>query len=553
MPYREQGKHKSVDPTRFTMVPRNDVPRSSFDMRHGHKTTFAGGGLIPVYVEEVLPGDSFRVSMDAFARLANPIVPIMDNLYLESFFFFCPTRLVWEHFPNFMGDQDGPSDVTTYLTPTTTVTTALTAVGTLYDYFGITLNAIAGRDIEVVSFPFRAYNLIWNEWFRDEDVIEKAVVDKDDGPDTATDYEVRNRGKRHDYFTSARPWPQKPFRDDTISAIAGFPAYYQPGGNFGVGNTLYGLGAPVVGIGVNSGAAATVGTANISNTGSRVVASTPYWDTVNDPFFMSSNEAGTAPDVRVLVNDIRTAVMIQGMMEKNARGGTRYAELVRSHFGVVSPDARLQRPEYLGGGRSNVHINPVAQSVEGTGGRALGEMSGVASTIHHGGFSQSFTEHGYIIGLVSVRADLTYQHGIERMWFRRTQFDFYWPSLAHLGEQAIFRKELFANGTPAEDDLVFGYQERWAEYRWRPSRISGAFRSNVVAPDLTLDVWHLSQDYALTAPELTEEFITDIPPLARVLNETTQYAQQILFDSFFNVRAVRALPMFSVPGIGRTL
>lgn len=554
MPYREQGKHRSVDPTRFAMVPRNDIPRSAFDMRHGHKTTFAGGGLIPVYVEEVLPGDSFKVGMDAFARLANPIVPIMDNLYLESFFFFCPTRLLWDNWARFMGERLSPTDTTVFITPLVQLGVADTEVGSLADYFGITLNATAAATIEVLSFPFRAYNLIWNEWFRDEDIIDPQPFSADDGPDAAADYSVMNRGKRHDYFTTARPWPQKPLNIDTLSAIAAFPANYVPGGNMtfthrGVGSG--GVGAPVSGLGITPLEVPDAGVA-VNYAGNRTQV--PDWthSTATTPFIMKATGAGV-PDVRVLVNDLRTAVMVQGLMEKNARGGTRYTELVRSHFGVTSPDARLQRPEYLGGGRSNITINPVAQSVEGTGGRALGELAGVASTLHRGGFSQSFTEHGYIIGLVSVRADLTYQHGIERFWFRRTQFDFYFPSLAHLGEQAIFRKELFANGTEAEDDLVFGYQERWAEYRWRPSRISGAFRSNVVAPAASLDVWHLSQDYGAVAPQLTEEFITDVPPLARVLNETTQYSQQILFDSFFNVRAVRAMPMFSVPGIGRTL
>lgn len=555
MPSHERGKHRSVDPTRFSMVPKNDIPRSAFDMKFGHKTTFAGGGLIPVYVEEVLPGDSFKVSMDAFARLANPIVPIMDNLYLESFFFFCPTRLVWTNWQRFMGEKLNPADSTVFITPLVVVDVANTGVGDLADYFGITLNAVAASDIEVLSFPFRAYNLIWNEWFRDEDIIDPAVVDVDDGPDVITDYEVRNRGKRHDYFTSARPWPQKPLNISTVSAIAAAPANYVPGGNMTLThrNVGWGIGAPVSGLGIQEGTDPVAGVA-ISYTGARVQTPDAMFNSATSPFLMRAHGTGIeTPDVRVMVNDIRTAIMVQGLMEKNSRGGTRYTELVRSHFGVTSPDARLQRPEYLGGGRSNININPVAQSVEGTGGRALGEMAGVASTIHRGGFSQSFTEHGYIIGLVSVRADLSYQHGIERFWFRRTQFDFYFPSLAHLGEQAIFRKELFANGTVAEDDLVFGYQERWAEYRWRPSRISGAFRSNVVAPATTLDVWHLSQDYGVVAPQLTEEFITDIPPLARVLNETAQYSQQILFDSFFNVRAVRAMPMFSVPGIGRTL
>lgn len=551
MPYREQGKHKSVEAGRFAMVPRNDVPRSAFDYRAGHKTTFSGGWLNIIHCEEVLPGDSFKFNMTAFARLASPVVPIMDNLYMETFWFFVPNRLVWEHWQRFMGEQLDPTDTTQFLVPQVPVTTDATAPGSPADLFGITLNAVAGRTIEVNALPFRAFNLIFNEWFRDEDLVTPAVVNVDDGPDVITDYPVRSRGKRHDYITSARPWPQKPLNQLVFNMNPGQPLI--PGQNMTLAsNPFFGAGAPVSGLSVFEGNAATLGGSGpVVETGARTLDYPGYYNTGTDSFLMRAQPSGLAPDVRVLVNDIRTAVMVQGFMEKNARGGTRYAELVRSHFGVTSPDARLQRPEYLGGGRSNITINPVAQSVEGTGGRALGELAGTASTIHRSGFSQSFTEHGFIIGIANVRADLSYQHGTETMWFRRTVFDYYWPSTAHLGEQAVLKREIWSDGS-ATDLEVFGYQERWAEYKWRGSRISGGFRSNVVGPATSIDVWHLAQEFG-AAPVLNETFITDVPPLARVLNETTFYAYQVMYDHLIDIRAVRCMPMFSVPGLGPRL
>lgn len=550
MPYREQGKMRSVDPTRFSMVPRNDVPRSAFDYRAGHKTTFQGGALVPFYVEEVLPGDSFRVRMAAFARLAAAIVPIMDNLYFESFFFYVPNRLVWEHWEQFMGYLESPGDASvTYLTPQVDVDVALTEPGTIADYMGVTLNATVGADINVLAFPFRAYSLIYNEWFRDQDLIGPLDQHVDDGPDPITDYAVMQRGKRHDYFTSARPWPQKPQRNEIVSGIGG-SANLVPGGNFTIQNPFT-IGAPVTGIGTQD-TSPSAGPVTVTNAGNRVFNYDTYHETSTSPFFMDASATGV-PQIRVLVNDIRTSLMIQSLMEKNARGGTRYSELIQSHFGVTPQDARLQRPEYLGGGRSNITVNPVAQSVdEADGGRKLGELGGVASTIHHASWSHSFTEHGFIIGLVSVRADLSYQQGIERFWFRRTSFDFYWPSLAHLGEQAIFRKEIYAIGDPTFDDVVFGYQERWSEYKWRPNRISGLLRSNIQGVEPSLDVWHLSQDFS-AAPVLNEIFVSEAPPLARVLTNQEFGPSQIVMDSVLDIRAVRAMPMFSVPGLGPRL
>lgn len=451
-----------------------------------------------------------------------------------------------------MGEQLTPADVTTFMTPMVEIETAATLPGEMADYFGITLNSIGGRTILVNALPFRAYNLIWNQWFRDQDLA--AVVDENsgDGPDISADYQLRRRGKRHDYFTSARPWPQKPYNIDAFSNLATFPANYVPGQNqqFGPSARAYGIGAPVSGLGLSAvtdqGAVGPVWTS-----GSRAENWLNSTNTSVNPLYARLNSAATAPDVRVLVNDIRTAVMVQGFMERNARGGTRYTEIVRSQFGVTSPDARLQRPEYLGGGRAHVTVNPVAQtSATEVGGTVLGELAGVGTAVASGhGFSQSFTEHGVLLGLVSVRADLSYQNGTHRMWFRRTQFDFYWPGFAHLGEQAVFSKEIYSEGVPANDDLVFGYQERWSEYKYKPSRISGAFRSSYATP---IDVWHLAQEFS-TRPVLNEAFVEENPPFSRVLQVVTAAGEEFLCDAMFDCRWVRAMPMFSIPGLGPRL
>lgn len=547
-----QGKNRSVDASRFAMVPRNDVPRSAFDVITTHKTTFDAGYLIPVYVDEVLPGDSFRVRMTAFARLATPIVPLMDNLYLESFFFFVPNRLVWDNWTRFMGEQLSPTDTTAFMTPQTTIDANQVVTATVADYFGICHMGLgSGAALSVLAFPFRGLNLIWNEWFRDQDLQDPVVVDKDDGPDAYSDYgTLLKRGKRHDYFTSARPWPQKPIN-------MGFPG--PEGGPFEPGGRMLfpQSGAPVTGIGIWTGSAQTpfAGPLDIKDSGGRIHSIAPYYKTEVADSIVIDVAGGTYPDIRVLINDIRTANSVQRLMEQSARGGTRYTEIVRSIFGVVSPDARLQRTEYLGGGRAPIVINPIAQtSASEPGGTVLGEQAGIGTMVaHNHGFSQSFTEHGTIIGLVSVRADMTYQQGINRMWFRRTVHDFYWPPLAHLGEQAILSREIYADGSAA-DATVFGYQERWSEYKFKPGRVSGRFRSTAPQP---LDVWHLAQVFGSPTvpvrPVLNDIFIIEDPPVDRVLQVGGLENEQFLFDSVFDIRMVRPMPMFSIPGLGPRL
>lgn len=548
------NKQRTVDTSRFAMIPRNDVPRSAFDIQHGHKTSFNAGYLVPIYVDEVLPGDSFRLKMTAFCRLSTPIVPVMDNMVMESFFFFVPNRLVWENFERFMGEQLTITDTTNFLIPQLPVVDADCVVGSMVDYFGITLNNNAGGTLNVNALPFRGYNLIWNDWFRDENLDNPAAVATGDGPDATVSYPLQNRGKRHDYFTSALPWPAKALTGSAAfnsgaGSIAGplVPGLngHWPGGVGGIppGN----MGAPVTGLGIVPGTARTVGSLAISDSGSRSWTTEARYG--GAALVVNAQQGVNFPEIRVLINDIRTANMLQVMMERNARGGTRYAELVRSQFGVTSPDARLQRPEYLGGGRAQITINPVAQTSETTADGVLGELAGIGTAIAHGhGFSQSFTEHGYILGLVSVRADLSYQQGLNRMWSRRTIYDIYTPGLAHLGEQPIMSREIYSEGVAA-DDAVFGYQERWAEYKFKPSRISGVFRSSSPTP---LDMWHLSQQFS-ARPALNNVFIREDPPVDRVLQVATTVGEQFLLDAFFENRAVRCMPMFSLPGMGPRL
>lgn len=538
------GRHPMVDPSRQQMQPRADIPRSAFDVRDFHKTTFGNGNLIPVYLQEVLPGDSVRVKMSALVRLATPIVPVMDNLALESWFFFVPYRILWEHWERFIAGPVGPADTTGYLVPGLPIVAADCVPGTISDYFGIPAPAGANT-ISVNAFAYRAYNRIWNAWFRDQALNTPLVENVADGPDTIANYGIMTVAKRHDYFTSARPWPQASLNVQESGNIG--PLI--PGGRMSLGDKTYGIGAPVHGIGVVPGTSPTASPLQVNETGLRAPIYSDYFDTTTDVFHMQARPGTSTPDIRVLVNDLRTAVMIQQIAERTARVGGRYTEYLRGVFGVNPPDSRLQRPEYLGGGRTMVTVNPVAQtSASGATGTStkLGQLAaaGYAAASGHG-FSQSFIEHGIIVGLMATRSDLTYQQGLERMWFRQSQYDYYRPELAHLGEQAVLSKELYSTGAAADND-VFGYQERWADYRTRISRTSGYFRSTVATP---IDMWHFAEKF-VSRPTLSTSFIAEAAPVDRVLQSTAPYTAQFMADVMFESRMARPLPMFSVPGVG---
>lgn len=516
--------NKSVMTHQFSQVPKAEIPRSSFDRSHGLKTTFDSGQLIPIYVDEALPGDTFNLDMTGFARLATPIFPIMDNMFMETFFFAVPVRLIWNNWQKFNGEQEDPGDSTDFVIPTMT-STAVSGynANTLHDYLGIPIKV---PDLEHSALWHRAYALVYNEWFRDQNLQNSVWVQKDDGPDLPGNYPIRRRGKRHDYFTSALPWPQK---GESILLPLGDSAPVEPTGDAPKWEDSTGGNSRKL---LMQTALDETPQWNLAVTANSVA----FWDDPGLYADLSQATAGT-------INQFRQAFQIQRMLERDARGGTRYTEINKAHFGVTSPDARLQRPEYLGGGSTPVNVTPIAQTSASDATSPQANLAAIGTAqLHNHGFTKSFTEHCVLIGLVSVRADLTYQQGLPRMFSRETRYDFFWPALQGIGEQTVLNKEIYAQGLAADED-VFGYQERYAEYRYKPSQVTGLMRSNAAG---SLDAWHLSQDFS-TLPVLNSSFIEDDPPLDRCIAVTDE--PHFIFDSYFKLRCARPMPVYGVPGL----
>lgn len=542
-------QNRSVDVHRFAMVPSASIPRSSFLIEKTHKTCFDAGYLVPVYLEEVLPGDTFKVRMTAFARLATPLFPLMDNLHMDSFFFFCPARLLWDNWKKFQGEQANPADSVSYVVPQQVSPAGGYAVGSLQDYLGLpTVGQVGGGNtVSHNALPVRMYNLLFNEWFRDENLQNSVTVDKGDGPDgtPSANYVLLRRGKRHDYFTSCLPWPQKGAA--SISIPLGSAATVRTSASdlvTGTGNQA--MRARVVSTGNYPGSDNSAGIASATGNFFR---STTAATGSGDLLFPANLYADLSTATAATINQLRQSFQIQRLLERDARGGTRYVEALKARFGVISPDFRLQRPEYLGGGSTPIVVNPIAQNTATglTGGSTpLGTLGGMATAISMGhGFSQSFTEHGYVMGIVSIRADLTYQQGMRKLWSRSTRYDFYEPVFAMLGEQAVLNREIYCDGS-ANDANVFGYAERWAEYRYSPSQVSGLFKSTSAG---TIDGWHLAQKFT-ALPTLNSTFIQDTPPVSRVVAVgAAANGQQFLFDSVFSAHVTRPMPMYSVPGL----
>lgn len=508
---------------RFSEVPNVEIPRSTFERSHGLKTTFDSGYLVPIFIDEALPGDTFKLNMHSFGRISTPSLPIMDNMIIDTFFFAVPNRLVWNNWVKFCGEQVDPGDSIEYSIPTIEINNISNE--TLFDYFGLPTQV--GSAYDVSNLAGRSYNLIWNEWFRDENLQDSVTVDKDDGPDDIADYVLLKRGKRHDYFTSSLPWLQK---GDSVTMVLG-------------------TFAPVVGIGKNN-ANFIAGVTNVRESDGDA-RTYDYEQEINpspadNSFYIEGTALSGYPKIQAdlaqattaTINELRQSFQIQRLLERDARSGTRYTEIIKSHFGVTSPDARLQRPEYLGGGTSVINVSPIPRTDSSPG--ELGAM-GTFSFNNHG-FVKSFTEHSTVIGLACVRADLNYQEGTDRMWKRSTRYDFYWPTLAHLGEQAVLNEEIFTSGG-SNDGAVFGYQERFAEYRYKNSRVCGKMRSNDAA---SLDAYHLAIEFG-TLPTLDDTFIQENPPLDRCIVVPTE--PHFIMDAYFEMECTRPMPLYSIPGL----
>lgn len=526
----------------FATVPSCNLQRSVFDQPFTYKTTLDAGFIVPCMQPiEILPGDTLNLSLTSFARLATLITPFMDNARITYFFFFVPNRLVWDDFEEFIcADVNGPTGTV----PQIKSGSAGFAVGSLADYFGLPVNV---GNIEVNALPFRAYNLIFNEWFKREDLVTDSVINTGSSDENWTDgdYTIRRRCKRADYFVQCNLWPQKgPGVELPLGQVAPVVgnglAVGLTDGTLDVGSML---GASGLSYSTNAFGASVGSTVATGTTSTKVAGLTTDPDKSGLVADLSQATAAT-------INSLRTAFQLQRLYERDALANNgRYVEVLMSHFAVRSPDARLQRPEYLGGGKVNISVHTVTQTSSTNSVSPQANLAGYGVAAGRVGFNKSFVEHGYVIGLMCITSDQTYQQGIDRMWSRKGRFDFYWPVLAHLGEQAVLNKEIFTQGSTVldsdgnvVDEQPFGYQERWAEYRYGMSKITGKLRSGVSG---SLDVWHLAQQFT-SLPVLGETFVQENPPFDRVI--AVQNEPQFIYDSVIRARFVRPLPAYSTPG-----
>ena len=548
----------------FALNPTNiDIRRSTFDRSHSIKTSFNVGDIVPFFVDEVLPGDTFNLDTSKVVRLQTLLTPVMDNIYLDTYFFFVPNRLTWSHWKQFNGENTESAWIpqTEYEIPQITApASGGWSVGTIADYLGVPTGV---PNLSVSALPFRAYALVMNEWFRDENLSDPLVVPVDDATvagvnsgtfvtDVAKGGLPYKAAKYHDYFTSCLPSPQKgpdvliPSATSGVYPVVTKNEVHDPGGYTLSG--VYGSKPSVfdeLNVFTSNYLIPSVSSSNVGVTG-------PNASATFDPTNLWADSSG---GLGASINQLRMAFQIQKLYEKDARGGSRYIEILKSHFGVTSPDARLQRPEYLGGNRVPININQVVQqSATASGETAQGTVTGMSVTTDtHSDFTKSFTEHGFVIGVMVARYDHTYQQGLERFWSRKDRFDYYWPVFANIGEQAVKNKEIFAQGPDVKDsagsvidDQVFGYQEAWADYRYKPSRVTGEMRSQYAQ---SLDVWHLGDDYSVL-PMLSDSWIReDKANVDRVLAVTSAVSNQLFADIYIKNRTTRPMPMYSIPGL----